>query len=1298
MPSDRPLDVTRPDAELAAEAARLAERFHGRGAGDPLDSTTPRTQGTTPPDPGDRVPPELPDNALAEGGRWSFQRLLGGGGGGEVFAFEDGLLGRPVAVKVLPAAVSAQPERARHFIDEARTAAALEHPSVLPVHDLGRAADGRLWFAMRQASGRSLAAIISDLAAGHSAERLEPLNERVGLIVRVCDAIAFAHARGYLHCDIKPGNIMVGDYGEVLVVDWGSAVRLGGGGIGGGGGTPLYMAPEQARHGSAVASWDIYGLGATLWHLVLLRPPLHDVAPERFWERKRQGEFDPPTEVERAAVPASLLAVMERAVHADPAARQASIEALRDELRAWLRHRDAEAVVATAERHLDELKRHGDYEAFQRIENDLQRVLAESPALVAARQALARVRGSKARLAIRRGDLALAEGLLDAAEPQHRSVLRDLLAARRTQRVQRRLGWTASVLAMLAFVVLAAWIWREHRASFGLWQTVWQHDFTTTEAAQGLTTGSWDADLNLSARQRLPVAAQAGGLILGAQQLLHLPVEVPGSVRVTVDATWTAGLDACEIIVNASPEHPDRSFLYPPGIVAQFAGYRGHRTLIAVQRQPGMLQSSEETHVPFERGRRYRLELAVEDGRCILAVDGRQVLAYQDARRLGDDAYRHIHLRAWQPGLRLENLRVERLGDPRRASPLRYADGLLDAGRSEQAATAYLQLADDHPGTALEADALLGACVALQGSVRLPDLLQRLERGHPGNPRLAAMWELDAIAAIDGDDLPRALQRLTQIHSSDPASRAPLRLLGHAAYRTEPEATRAMVQAATRIEGRFVLDLRGHRLGSLEPLRGAPLIELHAEGCGSGDLLPLSGMPLRELSVAATVVRDLSPLSGMPLERLQLTETEVADLRSLAGMTSLSDLSLAQTRVSSLSPLTGLSLQTIDISRTAVGDLRPLAGMPLWRLQADNTPVADLTPLGTTHLHTLELDGSAVATLAPLAGGKLRRLVINRTRISDLTPLRGHPLEELDATDTPIADLSPLAASVLREVRLDRSQVRDLSALASGRLRKLGIAGTPVTDLAALAGQPLFDLDISDTAGLDLRPVVTSLVQLRAQDARLDLEPLRGSRIVRLDLRGARVSSFAPLLGMPQLRQVFLHGAVAVDGGTLEELADGLRRRGAEGPAEAALIAALVGRGDWTGLRRLATYADGRLILDLRHRMTWDSARALAARAGGHLPHASAALRLLIDRPDSDTFWLGAAHDAEVGWRWDDGTSPSKADARAFALVSRRADRLLANRGLLAGFYAGFSSAEPYGDGESGVILTWAADGNRERP
>jgi hypothetical protein len=1295
MPSDRPLDITRPDNELAAEAARLAERFHGRPAGDPQDATTtPRTHGAVPLDPGDRLPPELPGNPLADGGRWSFQRLLGGGGGGEVFAFEDALLGRPVAVKVLPAAASAQSERARHFIDEARTAAALEHPSVLPVHDLGRAADGRLWFAMRQASGRTLAELIADLAAGRNAERLDPLNERVALIVRVCDAIAFAHARGYLHCDLKPGNVMVGAYGEVLVVDWGSAVRLGGR-SGGGSGTPLYMAPEQARHDAPAAGWDIYGLGATLWHLVLLRPPLADAAPELFWERKRRGDIDPPTEAERAAVPASLLAVMERAVQAESGSRQPSVEALRDDLRAWLRHRDGEAVVATAERHLAELERQGDYDSFQRVEQDLQRVLVESPDLAAARPVLARARGGRARLAIARGDLALAEGLLDPAEPQHRPLLQALGGARRAQRVRWRLMLAAGMLAVLMLGLLGSWAWREHRARFGLWQTVWQHDFTASEAAAGLTTGSWDADLNIAARQRQPVAVQPGGLVLGAQQLLHLPVEVPGDVRVTLDATWTSHIDACEIMVNASSEHPDRAFLYPPGIVAQFAGFRGHRTLIAIQRQPGVLQPAEETHVPFVLGRRYRLELTVEDGHCTMAVDGRQVLSYQDARRLGDDSYRHIHLRAWRPGLRLENLRVERLGDPLRASPLRYADGLLDAGRREQAAAAFLRLADDHAGSALEADALIGACTALQGTVRLPAVLERLERGHAENPRLAAMWEQDAMAALDGGDLPRVLQRLSQIRGKDPASRAPLRLLGHAAYRVGPDATQALVRAAVQIDGAFILDLRGHRLDSFAALRGAQLLELHANGSVDGDLSPLAGLPLRELSVISTAVRDLGPLRGMPLERLNLGETSVSDLTPLAGMASLRHLTMRDTGVRELSPLIGMALEFIDVVGTAIVDLRPLAGMPLWNVQASFSGVADLSPLNATALHTLELDGSAVTTLAPLAGGSIHRLSIGRTPIKDLTPLRGHPLEEFSASDTPLSDLRPLAGTSLREVELKGTRVSDLAPLASGRLGALNIASTPVSDLSPLAGQPLTRLDISGSTDLDLRPIVGRLVQLVARQARLDLEPLRGSQIVTLDLRGARVHSFAPLLGLPQLRNLLIHGARADDGGTLEQLADGLRRRGSQISAEAALVAGLTGRGDWAGLRRLARYVDGWLVLDLHHRLSLVEARALAAQAGAHLPHATAALPLIIDRPESDGFWLGAMHTGSGRWTWDNGTPVSAADARAFIHAGDRAVRYIANRRLLEGAFSGFAGNYMVGDGESGVILTWATPDTR---
>jgi hypothetical protein len=172
-----------------------------------------------------------------------------------------------------------------------------------------------------------------------------PPIELMEVMLKVADALAYAHAEGVVHRDVKPDNIMIGWYGEVVVVDWGAA-HIARDELTGKGllvGTPVYMAPEQLSEGVTTPASDIYGLGATLFHTLLLRAPLTGSHSERFWQRKARGSIDPPTNAELARAPRALLGIAMRAMSPQPRDRYPSMKALGEALRdvlvgrkAWL--------------------------------------------------------------------------------------------------------------------------------------------------------------------------------------------------------------------------------------------------------------------------------------------------------------------------------------------------------------------------------------------------------------------------------------------------------------------------------------------------------------------------------------------------------------------------------------------------------------------------------------------------------------------------------------------------------------------------------------------------------------------------------------------------------------------------------------------------------------------------------------------------------------------------------------------------------------------------------------------------
>ncbi len=207
---------------------------------------------------------------LAEGdapaARYELGPEIGRGGMGVVYEARDTWLDRAVALKV----VEAQPEPA----GEAKTLAQLEHPGLVPVYDAGTLPDGRPFYAMRLVRGRRLDEFLREEAG---------VPARLRIFEKVCEAVAFAHDRGIIHCDLKPQNIMVGGYGEVFVLDWGVARRTG---IDGAAfGTPRYMAPERE---GLDARADVFALGRILEDMAGegTRPPLASIIRKSLAERR----------------------------------------------------------------------------------------------------------------------------------------------------------------------------------------------------------------------------------------------------------------------------------------------------------------------------------------------------------------------------------------------------------------------------------------------------------------------------------------------------------------------------------------------------------------------------------------------------------------------------------------------------------------------------------------------------------------------------------------------------------------------------------------------------------------------------------------------------------------------------------------------------------------------------------------------------------------------------------------------------------------------------------------------------
>ena len=317
---------------------------------------------------------ELPD---LSGTRYRIIEEIGRGGMGTVYAAQDDELQRQVAVKVISTAAF-DADAADRMLAEARIVAGLEHPGIVPVHDVGSLPDGRIYYVMKLIHGDSLDQIF---------ERTTDIPDKLRVFERICETVAFAHEHGVIHCDLKPHNIMVGSFGEVLVLDWGVArvvnmavasppkpkagdahntekgdadrwdandtvtLRSVHGLVIG---TPAYMSPEQARgdvrnidHQS-----DVFALGAILHALLTGAPPIDRTV----FQRLCQGHplvLDPPRRP-GVKIPRQIAAICSKALAIDKQERYAAALDLRDDVARYLGGR---SVAAYRERFHERLGR-----------------------------------------------------------------------------------------------------------------------------------------------------------------------------------------------------------------------------------------------------------------------------------------------------------------------------------------------------------------------------------------------------------------------------------------------------------------------------------------------------------------------------------------------------------------------------------------------------------------------------------------------------------------------------------------------------------------------------------------------------------------------------------------------------------------------------------------------------------------------------------------------------------------------------------------------------------------------------
>ena len=987
------------------------------------------------------------------GGRYRYFDEIARGGMGVVLRAADEEIQREVAVKRL--LDDSDSDSKLRFIREAQITGQLEHPNIVPVHDLGLDERKRLFFAMKLVKGQSLAQALDCVRKDSAYAGKEfSLPRLLTVFVNVCNALAYAHSKNIVHRDLKPANIMIGDFGAVYLMDWGLAKPVGDDGLrfqsadtsplakrvgiaegsrpaaaassptapfdatqdGSILGTPVYMSPEQAtgRVQEIDERSDIYSLGAILYEILTLRPPIDRTGgyPE-ILRRVAEGRITSPTPTDPTRyrdgrVPPELAAIAMKAMALRPESRYASVVALRRDIERYLEGKSVSAKDDS-------------------VRETILKYVKRNRSLTAAATTIFvfLIGATLWTLSVERRSRAEIDRTFQAfqneqkeKETRTRQAVPALLKAAQLDVHQGRLDDAMrNVSLVLEFRPNDA---EAHLLKGELLMAQQKFDVAAIEFAKCLDQKPSHADARelrqLCLEYRLGDEAAQGLLIEMGRKLIDLEHPALAQELVRPHGDSLAGL---------------REFLYSR-----------------------WLERVEKVWRPLVGGAPRQLTLRNE--KFVFTAD------------------RTIDSLAPLEGIPLHSLAL-------------FASKIKDFTPLTRMPLRDLTLLDLRTGDLSFLKGSLLETLTINGCTEVLDLsdLNGLPIKHLRLQNCGRIAGFDAVKGMPLESF--AAFNCPTLSSFDPLRGAPL---------TKVDLTSCpLVSTLDFLSGMPLkeLDLSGcESIQSIEALRGLPLESLKLSGTKVSDLTPLKGSRIDSLSLRGCIgIQDIRPLQGMPLRTLDLF-----------GCKQLEDVAKLQ----------GMPLREIDLGGTAIRRLPDMSKMPLLTLNLrDCGKLFDIVGIREAPVSQLDLSGCELLTdLAPLRSMSLNSLTLEGSdQLEDLGPLKGLPLNSLTLVRCKkIKSLAPLRESLLIRIEIrECPALQSLDGLQNARLRNSLIQFCPsLESLEGLRGARIDQLHLRgcdklrSLAGIE-SSAMTDLTIEQCESLR-DVAAIRGLRLNRLMLFG----------------------------------------------------------------------------------------------------------------------------------------------------------------------------------------------------
>ena len=1024
----------------------------------------------------------LPDplREVEKSSRYNVGGVVAHGGMGNILDARQNAMRREVAMKVMRG--GSDPTSLHRFINEARITGQLEHPNIVPVHDLGVDENQQVFYTMKFVRGITLAEVIASLAQNPKiAARTYSLPALLTIFQKICDAVAFAHSKGIIHRDLKPENIMLGDFGEVLVMDWGLAKVIGrspapgddaesvidpAGEFSGPGstlagsvlGTPRYMSPEQARGEieSLDERTDIYSLGAILFEILHLTPVVDGESPMDIVAKVARGSLDKPPRTRSAhlpegIVPRSLIAVHRKALAFEATARYQNVAELQADIAAFQAGFATGAEGASPAKHFSLL---------------LKRHKAVSTAIAASLLVLGVMSGIYTIRVVAEGKRA--SKALATAEAESRRA-NDALA----------LATSAGLEARKA---LARANEEQQRAN-----TERDRAIQALAKAEALRNNAEDAVVKL--KDTAPMFLKI------AQDYIR-----SGKAREAAEALQQA--------VNISPQNPE---------------YRRQRA--------NVLQSSRRFKEAISE---YRKVIALNDdpqARMNLELSEKWLEENGDEEELPPDLERELIAALESQGRIVESILLRPEAPPEEDKDMASLPGSPEpapeessdptAGYSESERNLYQKLSEYTSQDGWNR----GRISSLPGGgfrINLSGLIIGNLAGLQGAPVTdldLSSTNFDNPASLAGLPLRRLVIHRSRVTKLDALRNTPLEYLDASGIAITDISALARMPLAE-------LHLNNTRITSFKPLSRLPLIKLHLSSANVTDIAPLKGLKLEELKIDSNDFANIDPLRNMPLKHLDISNcSKVKDFSPLATLSSLVSLSLPE-QASKLGFLGQLkALERVKHPRfsptggeMAIADFMELANKSeaAWRVIEPRLKLTDakdlrmdrVTAEGATDV-ALDLKGTGITNLKPLKGLPISRLALDTyAEALDLGPLRDLPLAHLDLSGAWVPFVRPFLPSETLESLAVPFHAADIHLLEKHpALQHLGYEIPPASKRPVTTVRDFFS---SRTADPDWpEPPPAGLVQFHRFDVAAD-GPM-GWNVVQEKVRKSGDETDAPL-------------------------------------------------------------------------------------------------------------------------------------------------------------------------------------------